>query len=254
MELLIALLVIVITWCLLMALGVGVFWWKLERSNRVVPSRPTPAPVTWLVSPARPAQLHRRLRNAVAPGHQPPRKRAEAPTPGSLPALRRDLEDQAVTVDHHLVQVANRPRAYRRHELVALDVQVRQVEALSQRVRQLEFHSSANPPPGARPIPQTDTELHRLAQSVQHHEQAFAELNALERANGLGDLEALLRPAAPADRAASSAPMADPLASRPAPPTPDELGPAREADAISQQLWPPTPRPGARAPRQRPPS
>ena len=192
MELVVFLLAVIITWCLLLALGVGVFWWKLDRANRVVPSQATPAPMHWLVSPSRSAQLHRRLRNAVAPGHVPPRKRERDPLVGSVTQLREELEAQATTVDHHLVLVAHRPRPQRRRELAALDGQVRQVEDLSVRLRHLAYETATRPTPDQRPIPETDVHLGRLAQSVGHQEQAVEELAALERANGLGDLEAIL--------------------------------------------------------------
>ncbi|MDQ2729693.1 MAG: hypothetical protein M3Y91_17935, partial [Actinomycetota bacterium] len=46
------------------ALVLGLIYRRLRRGGRLVPTRPTTAPLGWMAHPGRPAQLHRRLRRA----------------------------------------------------------------------------------------------------------------------------------------------------------------------------------------------
>ena len=50
-------------WFVLFCVAATIAFITARRANRVVPDVPTTAPVTWLVSPSRPARLHRQLRS-----------------------------------------------------------------------------------------------------------------------------------------------------------------------------------------------
>src|SRR3954471_8005990 len=81
----------------------------LARINRVSPSIPTLAPLTWTFLPERPARLHRRLRRAIAmvrasaAAHRASLGRGMT----AIPELVTDLEQRACSVDSQLV-VASR--------------------------------------------------------------------------------------------------------------------------------------------------
>ncbi len=72
--------------------------WRLHRRNRVHPKVPSPAPLTWLVSPTAPARLHRRLQTTVRVA--------------SIHAPRKPLSDvalQAIELDRRVVLIAKQP-------------------------------------------------------------------------------------------------------------------------------------------------
>jgi hypothetical protein len=72
--------------------------WRLHHRNRVHPKVPTPAPLRWLVSPAAPARLHRRLQTTVRVA--------------SIHAPRKPLSDvalQAIELDRRVVLAAKQP-------------------------------------------------------------------------------------------------------------------------------------------------
>ena len=179
--------VVLITWLLLVGVGIGVFWWRLDRRNRVVASRSTCAPLSWLVAPTRPAALHRRLRTvaARAPGPSGPSRPPPAGTaPGSVEANRQARGDPGAAPGPRPVVVSRLPRAGRRPQLASAASSVRQLEELGRRLRALEHRTVSV---AGAPAPYDPSELDRLDRLVQHHEQAVAELDALERANGLGE-------------------------------------------------------------------
>jgi len=73
---------------------------SLRRRNRVAPDIESPAPISWLTSPAKGPRLHRRLRDATAA--------ARASVDGNglldgLGALVVELERHAASVDRQLV-------------------------------------------------------------------------------------------------------------------------------------------------------
>ncbi|HYF44708.1 MAG TPA: hypothetical protein VD926_00765 [Acidimicrobiales bacterium] len=82
-------------------LPVGTFLltrWRLHRRNRVHPRVASPAPLTWLVSPAAPARLHRRLQTTVRVA--------------SIHAPRKPLSDvalQAIELDRRVVLASKQP-------------------------------------------------------------------------------------------------------------------------------------------------
>ncbi len=102
----------------------------LSVRNRVVAGRPSPAPLTWLVSVELPARLHRRLRLAAG------LVRAAGGGDGDdlgLADVRRQLEDRAVELDHQLVLAARAPKATRRRMLRELQAEIAELERLAER-------------------------------------------------------------------------------------------------------------------------
>lgn len=203
----------VITWLVLVALGVVMLRWRLQRANRVSPATRSPAPLTWLWLPTQPARLHRRLRDAVEPIHLAPARRGRATATASasptVDDLRRDLEYQAIELDHHLVVASRHPRTHRRSLLAELATQVGEVERLSIRLSRL-----SRPPGVARsgwePADPPEV-LARLSHQLDLLDQAQDELAQIERAAGLVDVEALLAPVSPP-------PAQQPARHRPPPP------------------------------------
>ena len=94
--------------------------WQLHRRNRIHPRVPRPAPLTWLVSPAAPARLHRRLRTTVrvAAIHAPKK-------PVSDVALR------AVELDRRVVLAARQPLGARGTALRALAAEADELDRLA---------------------------------------------------------------------------------------------------------------------------
>src|SRR4051794_11051882 len=108
----------------------------LARINRVSPSVPTLAPLTWTFLPERPARLHRRLRRAVlmariATAGQTARGGRAV---GAIPELVGDLERRACVIDSELV-VASRSRGPLRWSMLnELEHQVYEVDGLASRI------------------------------------------------------------------------------------------------------------------------
>ncbi len=72
--------------------------WRLRRRNRIHPKVASPAPLRWMVSPAGPARLHRRLQTTVRVA--------------SIHAPRKPLSDvalQAIELDRRVVLAARQP-------------------------------------------------------------------------------------------------------------------------------------------------
>lgn len=125
--------------------GVGLSYRRLRRAVRLVPARPTSAPLLWLVHPGRPAQLHRRLRRAcravIAAVGQPSRSRhpVRRQQPSSpLTRVGAEVVDRAGTIDSRLVAAHRLTRPYRRTFLHELTAEVRSVEAAAARIGRLD--------------------------------------------------------------------------------------------------------------------
>ncbi|MGI8751294.1 MAG: hypothetical protein ACR2MN_03095 [Acidimicrobiales bacterium] len=127
------------------ALVLGLVYRRLRRSCRLVPARPTMAPLWWTVHPGRPAQLHRRLRRAcrtvtaavgtpVRSLHPVRRQQPSSP----LTRVGAEVVDRAVALDARVVAADRLSGGYRRHTLQELTAQVRAVEAAAQRVGRLD--------------------------------------------------------------------------------------------------------------------
>lgn len=167
----------------LTVLGVGFILWilavvvaflvarnRLRRRNRVVPYAATSVPLTWLASPATPARLHRRLRDAVA---------IASGTPSGLDGLgqvRADVAERARQLDQRLTTVA-RSRGSRRRALIAeVAEETDQLEDIAHRIDHLASRGDRQViGPGAQP------EVERLAEQLTTYESAAEELAAIER-------------------------------------------------------------------------
>ena len=127
------------------ALVIGLVYRRVRRSSRLVPGRPTMAPLRWLVHPGRPAQLHRRLRRAcrtvvMAVGTPSrslhPVRRQQPSSP--LTRVGAEVADRAVALDARVVAADRLAGPYRRHTLQELAAEVRAIEAAAQRVSRLD--------------------------------------------------------------------------------------------------------------------
>lgn len=118
---------------------------RVRDALRLVPGRPTSAPVSWIAHPGRPAQLHRRLRRACrmvtgAVGtptrslHPARRRRPSSP----LTRVGAELVDRAVLLDSRLVSADRLSPSWRRATLHELDGEVRAIEAAALRVWRLD--------------------------------------------------------------------------------------------------------------------
>ena len=180
------------TWVVLLAVVITILRWRLHRRNRVSPAVKSPAPLTWLWVPTRPARLHRRLRGAVADIHLAPSRRPHSGPNLSVDELRRELEYQAVELDHHLVIAARHPRRQRKTFIRSLDEKVGEVELLSVRLSRLSGRPEDTPSSGwDRQVPEV---LAQIGQQLDLLDVAQEELTAIERAAGLVDIDALLAP------------------------------------------------------------
>jgi len=176
---LLALLIVFVTWVVLLAAAVATLRWALRRSNRVDPSRATAAPLAWLWSPTEPARLHRRLRTAVR-ASQPltPDRRSERGPSLSVDELRRDLAHQAALIDDRVVLAARQPRHARRSQLYELRRQVAALEALSVRIAALGRPDGA-PASGWDESP--EAAIARIGHTLDLLDDAHRELSELER-------------------------------------------------------------------------
>lgn len=192
-ELFVWMIAFVVTWVAIACIAFVVLRWRLQKANRVSPAMRSPAPLTWLCSPSQPARLHRRLRGATTDIHLSPTRRRRESTNLSVDDLRRELEYQAVELDHHLVAAARHPRAQRRALLRQLEAQVAEIERLSVRLSRLSrpngtpvsgWDAHANPP----------EVLQRISHQLDLLDEAQEELAEIERAAGLVDVDTVLAP------------------------------------------------------------
>lgn len=192
------------TWVVVVTLACLALRWRLQRANRVSRAVRTPAPTTWLWLPTRSAQLHRRLRLATREIQLAPSRRHRPATRLSVEDLRRELELQAVELDHHVVAAARHPRPQRRALLRQLDTQVAEVERLSVRLARLS-RPTGLPATGwdhAGPLepPAPPQVLGELSLQLDLLDQARAEVDQIERSAGLGGVDAALAPISPPRR------------------------------------------------------
>ena len=165
-DVLLVLLGLFLAWVLVSVLAVVFVVRRLRRRNRISPAVPCDAPARWLCTPSRPAMLHRRLRRSVYAVRQ---------VRGPAAELAADLEAHAVAVDRHLVLAARAPVAPRQRLLREVAGQVRDIEALTERVLAA----------AAAPLQPGPERLALLAERLDALEEAQAEIAALEEAAGL---------------------------------------------------------------------
>jgi hypothetical protein len=221
-NVLVFLLAFVTTWIVLLTVALVVLRWRLHKRNRVSPAVKSPAPLTWLWSPTQTARLHRRLQAAVTEIHLSPTRRSHSGAECSVDELRRELEYQAVEIDHHLVVASRHPRRNRRHLLSTLDPQVAEVEQLSVRLSRLT-RPAGSVSSGWDMAQQPPEVLARISHQLDLLDAASEELTAIERAAGLVDVDQLLAPLeqkahAPVSPLAPGGPARTPLEAPPAPP------------------------------------
>lgn len=118
---------------------------RLRRKVRLVPTRPTNAPWSWLIHPGRAAQLHRRLRRScrvvtgavgVPTRSRHPVRRHQPTSP--LTRVGAEVVDRAVTLDGRLVAADRLSPSLRRTTLNELAAEVRHVEAAALRLWRLD--------------------------------------------------------------------------------------------------------------------
>lgn len=118
------------------ALAVGVVAVAVARSlaarNRLVPGHRSPAPLSWLASPATAARLHRRLRTALAGAHLAMTGPRAAGL--GLPELVGEVRVRALDLDAQLVPASRAPRSARMRMLRELQSEVLEVEQLAARL------------------------------------------------------------------------------------------------------------------------
>jgi len=182
------------TWVVLLVVVATLLRWRLQRRNRVSPAVRSPAPVSWLWSPRSTARLHRRLQGAVVHIHLAPSRRSTFSGPASVDELRRELEYQAVELDHHLVIAGRHPRAQRRSILRSLEQQVSEIETLSVRLSRLSARPEGTPASGWEVTRQPPEVLAGIAEQLDLLDAAQDELTAIERAAGLVDDAPVARP------------------------------------------------------------
>ena len=182
-----------VTWVAILTLAFVVLRWRLQRKNRVSPAMRSPAPINWLWSPRQPARLHRRLRTATIEIHLAPSRRRKDMPSLSVDDLRRELEYQAVELDHHLVAAARHPKVQRRSLLRQLQGQVSEVERLSIRLSRMT-RAYGSPSSGWDLTTEPPEVLAHISQQLDLLDQAQEELTEIERAVGLVDVDRLMAP------------------------------------------------------------
>lgn len=183
-EFFVALSLFIITWVIFVVVALFVLRWRLHLANQISPRNRSNAPLTWLWSPARPARIHRRLRsdiqslNLVAPG-APKGSGVQTESSLGIDAIHRELENQAVTIDHKVVAASHLPRAPKRTALNHLEDQAAQLEELTQRLIRLqhERNSFISEPSTATAV----DPLHEINEKLELLEAAHDEIASFER-------------------------------------------------------------------------
>lgn len=180
LEFLLVLALIFMVWIAMIIAGLFVVRWRLHHANRVSPHTPSTAPLTWLVSPSRPARTHRRLRSDIR-GID-----AAVPRPGksdhvpalSVDGLLRELEQQAVNLDRQVVVTSRQPRTVRRDTMNQIDAQVDDLEQIAMRLTGL--HRSNEAPASGWDAPRpTPAALEHISQQVGMLEAAHEEIASI---------------------------------------------------------------------------
>jgi hypothetical protein len=160
---------VLLVWLVLTTVAViaAVVW--MRRANRVVPGVRGTAPVTWLVSPSRPARLHRQLRTIG--------RWATAPADRTHAELWEDLLRELVATDRRVVAAA---RANPRVRMSRLDEVAQQVDRLDEIAARLRQIDEARTWPSEATTATSDA-LEVLERRMGNIEQAHRDLLDMER-------------------------------------------------------------------------
>jgi len=159
---------VLLVWLVLFAAGCVVAAITLRRTNRVVRSQPTDAPITWLVSLSRPARLHRQLRNLGTWSS----RSATSAHDGAWDQLLNEM----VATDARLVVAARANSRVRSAQLDAVEATIQRLEDLAVRLSRLD---EVREWPQQPPAPNDALEV--LEHRIEHLEAAHVDLADLER-------------------------------------------------------------------------
>jgi hypothetical protein len=162
-----ALVLLVWTVLSIVAVVAAIVW--MRRANRVVPGTRGNAPIAWLVSPSRPARLHRQLRTVG--------RWATTPSDRTHADLWDDLLAEVVATDRRLVAAARANPRVRAARLGEVDAQVDRLDELAARLRQIDDNRTW--PSEAATAPSDGLEM--LERRLGNIEQAHRDLLDLER-------------------------------------------------------------------------
>lgn len=142
---------------------------SLAMRNGLVPGHRSPAPLSWLASPATAARLHRRLRTAMAGAHLAMAGPRAAGL--GLAELVGEVRNRALDLDSQLVLASRAPRPPRLRMLRELQSEVLEVEELAGRLVHL---SRVGAEAG------TESGLGAVRQRLELLEEALAELDGVQ--------------------------------------------------------------------------
>lgn len=176
---------VMLVWLVMFAVACTVAVITLRRTNRVVRSVPTDAPITWLLSLSRPARLHRQLRNLGT--------WMERSSTSAHSDAWNQLLNEVVATDARLVVAARANTRVRAAGLDAIAATVRRLEDLATRLGKLD---EARSWPDQPVVPSDALEV--LEHRIENLEAAHVDLADLERRFRSGDPAS--SPAASSDR------------------------------------------------------
>jgi hypothetical protein len=159
---------VMLVWLVMFAIACVVAVITLRRTNRVVRSVPTDAPITWLVSLSRPARLHRQLRNLGT--------WMERTANSAHSDAWNQLINEVVATDARLVVAARANTRVRSAGLDAIEATVRRLEDLATRLGKL---NEARQWPSQPTAPSDALEV--LEHRIENLEAAHVDLADLER-------------------------------------------------------------------------
>jgi len=159
---------VMLVWLVMFAVACVVAVITLRRTNRVVRSVPTDAPITWLVSLSRPARLHRQLRSLGT--------WMERTATSTHSDAWNQLINEVVATDARLVVTARANTRVRSAGLDAIEATVRRLEDLATRLGRLD---EARHWSGQSTAPSDALEV--LEHRIENLEAAHVDLADLER-------------------------------------------------------------------------
>jgi len=145
----------------------------VRKRNRVAPGTRSPAPISWLWSWRMSARLHRHLARTIHAVHA---CIVDSREQLGLATMVKELETQAIAIDRQLVAVDRSPNPTRYRILRELYAEVRQVDAVAERVIRMG-RAWAGDEPSVRGLAGVSERLDAL-------EAAMADLARLDRADG----------------------------------------------------------------------